>query len=964
MADTPKITDLDVSLDLTPQRLSEGDTRAFILKQNTAQEKLEVWAGTLEKFGLSVQESSTEAQAALVSITNILAEYYTYGAAKLYFVLKADMDQVTDPALPEGQGTVAAEVLNDPSTDSEGGSVNGTYLWDTETSVWIRTTYDLGVVLNAEIASREQSLAAETLARTEADQELQTALQGEGEARTAAVEALASGLDEEIAVRTTTSQTLQEALDLETQTRAESVEAIQQTFSENLVLETEARGEAFSALGDALTAEALARQETDATLRTQLDDEGAFANGAHSDHNTAGKTNAQADVVDQLGRVILSLSPDLSFKAGLFEYIKASLGSSSEGISLLDKYNQEILHLDTDGQVKFGGVSLPALKDSLGSETLSRTAADTLLTEKVNAETAARVAANLAQTESLETEASARAQDAEAFTQSLTSEAQTRYDSDESLKSELALEAAFTNGAHSSTNTAGNDSPQADIVDQLGRVLLSVFPDLSFKAGLLEYFKGALGANTDSLQVLDKYNQVLVALNTDGSVSLGGTAFCEDSQFSEGLNFVGADNRTLSLTNLLTRLAELEDKAARRMGKFKQPAQDLVKTQNRVIFSLGQSLALGARAQPSVNTVQLYNNRMFAGGLKTKGGDLTSLVPLVEADDVNDGETCLSTLTNRLSQEDAYYAQGQTSYLVSAPAYAGRSIYTLSKGGEFNSVMVDELEAMAELSKAENTAVSMWFYTWTQGERDTAEETTKEVYKMRLSQYYSSVSFDARRLFSQAFSPKVILYQVGIHRRYGYDYPVIALAQKEWAEENGGLLACSMYQFDYYSGDNVHLTNDGEIMLGKYYGRAAQSFISKGSWAPLHCTKTSLQGKVVTATFYVPEGNLQFKTDRVAQALNFGFDILGEDKMVLDIIDSVSITDTDTVTIKLTQDLPEGASLVYAHGRPGDEEINSRLTGPRGNLCDSAGTTEQYQDEQDVTIYLDNYCVIFDEIIT
>ncbi|WP_406871210.1 hypothetical protein ABEB22_18265 (plasmid) [Thioclava sp. 'Guangxiensis'] len=515
----------------------------------------------------------------------------------------------------------------------------------------------------------------------------------------------------------------------------------------------------------------------------------------------------------------------------------------------------------------------------------------------------------------------------------------------------------FALGLHSPKNTAGDTSESGQFTDGLGRVIGEIWPDLSWRFGDVHAIVDAL---LKDRIVHDRLGRQLFGLTEQGGILLGGLEIASEME-AKSLAFMDAERNMLDLVELHKRVRSLEASVVRKVGKFVQPPADLVATTLRMIISYGQSLSIGARGQPALTTAQAYRNLMFTQGLRGEVADLSGLVPLIEADYGDNGETLMSGLTDHLSALDPGYAAGSYAYVGTVPGKAGREIFNLSKGSTNYAALPTQMAALKGLAEAAGETASLWFWGFTQGEQDTAVETNPALYESRLRQMVASMAFDAKASFGQSFAPKCLIYQTAANRVYGVD-PHIALAQLKVAQEDGLLMACPIYMFDFYT-DSLHLTNDSYRMLGLYYGRAADSFARQGFWAPLHPVTTIAQGRTITQQYHVPTGSLQFDTTRVTEAVNYGFDIRDADGALRDIIDTVDITGVDTIRVTLTGDLQEGDRLTYAWGRDGDPATSGRIDGPRGNLCDEAGTGDTYTTSGAVVVPLHNYSVISDEEI-
>jgi hypothetical protein len=156
-----------------------------------------------------------------------------------------------------------------------------------------------------------------------------------------------------------------------------------------------------------------------------------------------------------------------------------------------------------------------------------------------------------------------------------------------------------------------------------------------------------------------------------------------------------------------------------------------------------------------------------------------------------------------------------------------------------------------------------------------------------------------------------------------------------------------------WADDCRHYTAKGERQLGEYFGKAYARIVFEGRrWEPLHPTKVSHAGGVITAKFVVPTPPIVLDTERVIDPGNYGFEVVDAAGARL-AVTAVAVVAPDTVTVTLAAPAPAGARLRYAYtGVP--HSCPGRFVGPRGNLRDSDATPSQYGYE------LFNWAVHFD----
>lgn len=394
------------------------------------------------------------------------------------------------------------------------------------------------------------------------------------------------------------------------------------------------------------------------------------------------------------------------------------------------------------------------------------------------------------------------------------------------------------------------------------------------------------------------------------------------------------------------------------------------------IVIYGQSLSRGATSGPNaITTVQPYNNVTFLSGVLGRPPfetDYSGFKPLTEAylePTQNEAETPTSTIANGLvaSRVAAGDDADDWVFVGTAPGQGGQSISELSKGTLKWDRMLDQFRAALTLAAAQGQSYSVWGMAWTQGEDNyeqnpaTGEDWTSLEYYTLLRKLVVDFGEDVHAITKQEFQPPISVSQTCAHRRYGRDHNNVAIAQWLAARDDPSIsMACPIYHIPHNT-DALHLTGDSYIQLGKYHERAMAKMAFDGEkFAPTWPTAVLWQGKVIDITFNVPVGSLAFDTALVAAAPNMGFDIWVGQTQIAAAIASVSIVGRDRVRIILADEPDPDAILTYARGRVGDPAKGGPTDGPRGNLRDSAGTADNYQDSQGVTRYLHNWCVMFE----
>ncbi|MHC1726489.1 MAG: sialate O-acetylesterase [Syntrophobacteraceae bacterium] len=400
------------------------------------------------------------------------------------------------------------------------------------------------------------------------------------------------------------------------------------------------------------------------------------------------------------------------------------------------------------------------------------------------------------------------------------------------------------------------------------------------------------------------------------------------------------------------------------------------KTDYMHLFSYGQSLSRGSTTFAPVSTEQLYNNVTFLGGVLPRGSDAevdySAFKALVEEDVYGEAsteaETPVSGLCNRLV---ALCVEGggvgsDWIFVGTAPGQGGQSIADLCKGTARWTDMMEQVTAAKALAAAAGKSYSVWGMAWAQGEADYSDNTTYADYYAQLIQLKNDFAEDVAAITGQLWIPPVITYQTAAHRRYGKDNINIANAQWRASRDDPDIImACPIYHLPH-AADSLHLEKDSSQQLGRYYAKAFYAAVLQGlgDWRPLEPRSVFWQDRVIDITCNVPVGALTFDTSLVTEAPNKGFDIWTEGEtgptVLVDAISSVTIVGDDRVRIVLASDPPTDALLTYARGRTGDPATSGPIDGPRGNLRDQGGDSDNYLDSTSATRYMHNWCVMFE----
>ncbi len=516
-----------------------------------------------------------------------------------------------------------------------------------------------------------------------------------------------------------------------------------------------------------------------------------------------------------------------------------------------------------------------------------------------------------------------------------------------------------------------------DFYDDEGRKVAWGVVDDTDKLGAYVADDGTINANNiKSVQssvawgVVDEDDKMAIAVLKDGSFAIGnGLNIAQTTTFP----FAVVDNNGRMLFAIdKSGQAVSEDaiKSQQQLHAQQEKIQALTnqndpitlhKTDFMQVIGYGQSLSRGAGSFPIINTTQPYHNKMFKSGVKSRqmdnNHDFSDFVPLIEIDSGSwEGETPMSAMLNDTvkSMVDGGQKSEEWQFVATSSGMGGQPIEVLSKGRPLYDGVLEQVRAGVNVANAKGSSYSVWAITWTQGE-DNAN-TAKDEYKRLLHTLYDDLVADIKAITKQEFDPIMIMYQTAAHRRYGKDDNPVAIAQLEAVNQHAKMMMATPIYHLPHEADNLHLTGDSSVQLGKYYAIAFKHAISTGKkWQPLQPLHILAQGNVIDIVFN--KSGLVLDTQNVAQTHNYGFDIYDKEGNVIDIISQITLHD-NRVKIQLSSPIPPDSYLSYAKGRKGDPQVAGHLSGSRGNLRDNADPVG-YQDSTGKQRFMHNWCVMF-----
>lgn len=499
----------------------------------------------------------------------------------------------------------------------------------------------------------------------------------------------------------------------------------------------------------------------------------------------------------------------------------------------------------------------------------------------------------------------------------------------------------------------GSDYPYT-LEDENGRIAVALLPDGTLKSARTESqlvtsdeFKTKKGTLSDSLtnaiEVIDSDKKIAFAVTPDGTTAAAKLDVKE----------LFVNGKLLDASVNITKL-----------GIFRYNIAHLE--------CLGQSLSLGTNGSPILTTTQKTDNLMFAGGIRKQHPNDTSveffssLVPLVESLSEDNGvpyiygETPVGGATEQIkdlikSENKVDYTEQTYQLLGTASGEGGKRIHELRDTYVPNNLF-PAITAAYNLAQTSGKTYGMSAITFVHGEADNANPTTQEQYKSITLEILSNIDTFVKGTNGQTEDVKLITSQLASFGS-ATTWPKIELALYQLAMENPNkvFMACPLYIFDYT--DSYHLDNVGSKWLGAYLGLTYKRVVIDGEdWKPIHPISHIKQGRVLEVKFHVPVQPLVFDTVQVAKNTDtYGFSLVDDTGTAIT-IQSVAITQPDTLKFVTSAPIPAGSKLRYAWTPVAQP---SRTTGPRGNLRDSQGNTIVF-DELGINKRMDNWCPILE----
>lgn len=384
----------------------------------------------------------------------------------------------------------------------------------------------------------------------------------------------------------------------------------------------------------------------------------------------------------------------------------------------------------------------------------------------------------------------------------------------------------------------------------------------------------------------------------------------------------------------------------------------------------GQSLSLGAYSTPNITTTQVYDSVMFQGGLSTTHPDnalsyYAALAPAVAATPADSsvyGEVPVLGAADMIKQRVASiaglaYTDQDFRLLLCAPGEGGLAIEDLDNPSTYYSQLTTAVTGGYNRAQAINETFGCRAMLLVHGEQDNADGTSVATAKTEIETLRTDLQTHIQTTTGQSDTLQIISNQTQRYFVTSGRGPFWQQAVLELQEDDPNFhVACPMYQFQY--ADAVHLQAESSRWLGAYMGLCYTRVVLYGEeWSPVRPISSVRQGSVAEVKFHVPVRPLVIDTTGVPSVADSGFKLFAADGTTAITINSVEVTNPDTVRIVADSTIPANAVLKYAIDN-GDGGTNScGPTGPRGNLRDSQGDYVVF-DPDGTANPLHNWCLM------
>jgi hypothetical protein len=387
------------------------------------------------------------------------------------------------------------------------------------------------------------------------------------------------------------------------------------------------------------------------------------------------------------------------------------------------------------------------------------------------------------------------------------------------------------------------------------------------------------------------------------------------------------------------------------------------------IINYGQSLSVGETEKViSTEALAKYGNLItFGGSVLTSPysedypGNLTSFTTLFERSYIDTAALKETPTTGTCEKLYSEYLNGTNNnknikILGSAPGQGATTVSQLSKGGAYYTRVMDDVNAGLSVSTGLGLSYKVSAVTWTQGESDYVNGTTKSVYKSLLTQLMIDLNTDIKAITSQTEDIRFISYQTASIDTFN-TIPEIALAQYELAVSDDNILemALSMYSFEY--NDRFHLKAEYSKLLGSYYGKTLSETYSDKKNKPIYPIGHIIKTNNIELTFNVPVSPLVFETIATTETItNQGFEVI---KNSVNILTGISLDTNGTNLILVCSESPVGSVIKYGFQKGTRSTTAGTAKYSIGFLRDSSGNYDNIT--IDGTLHkMNNWCPVLE----
>tara|TARA_R110000851_G_scaffold7992_4_gene30694 strand:+ start:459 stop:2774 length:2316 start_codon:yes stop_codon:yes gene_type:complete len=387
------------------------------------------------------------------------------------------------------------------------------------------------------------------------------------------------------------------------------------------------------------------------------------------------------------------------------------------------------------------------------------------------------------------------------------------------------------------------------------------------------------------------------------------------------------------------------------------------------IINYGQSLSVGETEKViSTEALAKYGNLLtFGGSVLTSPysedypGNLTSFSTLFERSYVDTSALKETPTTGTCEKLYSEYLNGTNNnknikILGSAPGEGAKTVSQLSKGSSYYTRVMADVTAGLSVSNGLGLSYKVSAVTWTQGESDYVNGTTKAVYKSLLTQLMIDLNTDIKAITSQTEDIRFISYQTASIDTFN-TIPEIALAQYELAISDDNILemALSMYNFEY--NDRFHLKAEYSKLLGSYYGKTLSETYSDKKNKPIYPIGHIIKTNNIDLTFNVPVSPLVFETIATTETItNQGFEVI---KSSVNILTSISLDANGTNLILVCSESPVGSVVRYGFQKGTRSTTAGTAKFSIGFLRDSAGYYDNITIDGNFN-KMDNWCPVLE----